>query len=127
MESLSRDFESCFRQLHRQLRANDRDLETASKALSRFERRVRRHRDEVGTVMNTDNREYLPGHGRMVFMLMLKSLIDPSHFRVEEQRQRGMAFAFAQRLVSENPDPLVLRREQFHEFCNCVDNLFLVR
>ena len=44
--------------------------------------------------MNTDNREYLPGHGRMGFMLMLKSLIDPSYFRVEEQRQRGMAFAF---------------------------------
>ena len=127
MESLARDFESCLRQLHRQLRVNDRDLETASEALSRFERRVRRDRGELGTVMNTDSREYLPGHGRMGFMLMLKSLIDPSHFRVEEQRQRGMAFAFAQRLVSENPDPSVLSREQFHEFCNCVDNLFLVR
>ena len=127
MESLARDFESCFRQLHRQLQANDRDLETASEVLSRFERRVRRHHDELGTVMNTDNREYLPGHGRMGFMLMLKSLIDPSYFRVEEQRQRGMAFAFAQRLVHENPDPSVLSREQFHEFCNCVDNLFLVR
>ncbi len=127
MESLARDFENCFRQLHRQLQANDRDLETASKALSSFETRVRRHRDELGTVMNTDNREYLPGHGRMGFMLMLKSLIDPSYFRVEEQRQRGMAFAFAQRLVDENPDPSTLSRENFHEFCNCVANLFLVR
>lgn len=127
MESLARDFESCLRQLHRQLQVNDRDMETASDALSRFERRVRRHRGELGTVMNTDSREYLPGHGRMGFMLMLKSLIDPSYFRVEEQRQRGMAFAFAQRLVSENPDPSILGREQFHEFCNCVDNLFLVR
>ena len=127
MESLARDFESCFRQLHRQLQENDRDLAAASKALSRFERRVRRHRGELGTVMNTDNREYLPGHGRMGFMLMLKSLIDPSYFRVEEQRQRGMAFAFAQRLVYENPDPSILSREKFHEFCNCVDNLFLVQ
>ena len=127
MESLARDFESCCRQLHRQLRANDRDLKTASKALSRFESRVRRHRGELGTVMNTDNREYLPGHGRMGFMLMLKSLIDPSYFRVEEQRQRGMAFAFAQQLVYDNPDPSILSRERFHEFFNCVDNLFLVR
>ncbi|MBW2377455.1 MAG: hypothetical protein JRF55_15985 [Deltaproteobacteria bacterium] len=127
MESLASDFESCFRQLHRQLQANDRDLETASKVLSRFERRMRRDRGELGTVLNTDNREYLPGHGRMGFMLMLKSLIDPSYFRVEEQRQRGMAFAFAQRLVSENPDPSILSREQLHEFFNCVDNLFLVR
>jgi hypothetical protein len=127
MESLARDFENCFRQLHRQLQANDRDLETASEVLSQFERRMRRHHGELGTVLNTDNREYLPGHGRMGFMLMLKSLIDPSYFRVEEQRQRGMAFAFAQRLVSENPDPSALSRDQLHEFFNCVDNLFLVR
>ncbi len=127
MASLACDFERCFRQLHRQLQVNDRDLETASKALSRFEKRVRRHRSELGAVMNTDNREYLPGHGRMGFMLMLKSLIDPSHFRVEEQCQRGMAFAFVQQLVYNNPDPSTLSREKFHEFCNCVDNLFLVR
>jgi hypothetical protein len=127
MESLASSLESCFRQLHRQLQVNDRALETASKVLSRFERRMRRDRSELGTVLNTDNREYLPGHGRMGFMLMLKSLIDPSYFRVEEQRQRGMAFAFAQRLVSENPDPSILSREQLHEFFNCVDNLFLVR
>ena len=127
MESLASDFEECFRQLHRQLQTNDGDLNTAAKALSQFESRVRRHDGELGKVVNTDNREYLPGHGRMRFMLMLKSLIDPSYFRVEEQRQRGLAFGFAQRLVYENPDPSTLTREQFHEFCNCVDNLFLVR
>ena len=127
MGSLVHDFENCLRQLHRQLRANDRDLETASDALVRFERRVRRHRGELRSVLNTDSREYLPGYGRMGFMLMLKSLIDPSYFRVEEQHQRGMAFAFAQRLVSENPDPSVLSREKFHQFFNCVDSLFLVR
>jgi hypothetical protein len=63
MESLARDFERCLQQLHRQLQVNDPDLETASEALSRFEGRVRRHRGELGTVMNTDSREYLPGHG----------------------------------------------------------------
>ena len=127
MESLAASFESCFRQLHRQLQANDRDLLTASKALSQFGTRMRRDRRELSAVLNTDSREYLPGYGRMGFMLMLKSLIDPSFFRVEEQRQRGMVFAFAQRLVDENPDPLPLSREQFHEFSNCVDDLFLVR
>jgi hypothetical protein len=106
MDSLARDFESCLRQLHRQLRLNDHDLETASEALSRFERRVRRHRGELGTVMNTDSREYLPGHGRMGFMLMLKSLIDPSHFRVEEQRQRGMAFRIRPAVGVREPGPV---------------------
>ncbi len=127
MESLANDFENCLRQLHRQLQANDHALETASEVLSRFERRMSRDRDELGPVLNTDTREYLPGHGRMGFMLMLKSLIDPSYFRIEEQRQRGMAFAFAQRLVSENPDPTTLSRERLQGFFNSVDNLFLVR
>ena len=49
----------------------------------------------------------------------------PSHFRVEEQLQRGMAFAFAQRLVSESPS--VLHPDSLHDFYNGVDNLFLVR
>ncbi len=127
MHSLARDVERCFSQLHRQLQVNDRDLETASDAFSRFERRVGRHPDELAAIMNTERREYLPGHGRLGFMMMLKSLIDPSHFRIEEQAQRGMAFAFAQRLLSEHPDPSGLTRPQYFEFCNCVDNLFLVR
>ena len=127
MESLAADMERCFRQLHRQLQANDSDLLTASKALARFGKHVRRGRSELNELLHTDNREYLPGHERMGFMLMLKSLIDPSYFRVEEQRQRGLAFAFAQRLVDENPDPSLLSREKYHEFLNCVDNLFLVR
>ena len=75
LESLTRKFEACLRQLHRQLRAND--LQTATDAMSLFQRRVRRHDSEVAAVVNTDNREYLPGHGRMGFMLILKSLIDP--------------------------------------------------
>jgi glycosyltransferase involved in cell wall biosynthesis len=127
MESLGAGMDRCFRQLHRQLQANDSNLLTASKTLARFEKRVRTGRREVNRLLHTDNREYLPGHGRLGFMLMLKSLIEPSYFRVEEQRQRGMAFAFAERLVNENPDPSILSREQYHEFLNCVDNLFLVR
>jgi glycosyltransferase involved in cell wall biosynthesis len=127
MESLASDMERCFRQLHRQLQANDSDLLRASKALERFGKQTRRGRNELKGLLHTDNREYLPGHGRLGFMLLLKSLIDPSYFRVEEQRQRGMAFAFAQRLVDENPDPSLLSRQRYHEFLNCVDNLFLVR
>jgi hypothetical protein len=127
MDSLAADMERCFRQLHRQLKPNDSDLETASKALTRFGKRLRSGRSDVNKLLRIDNREYLPGYGRLGFMLLLKSLIDPSYFRVEEQRQRGQAFAFAERLIDENPDPSLLSRDKYHEFLNCVDNLFLVR
>ena len=127
MESLASDMDKCFRQLYRQLHANDSDLRRASNALARFGKHVRRGRTELKELLHTNNREYLPGHGRMGFMLLLKSLIDPSYFRVEEQRLRGMAFAFAKRLIDENPDPSLLSREKYHEFLNSVDSLFLVR
>ena len=61
----------------------------------------------------------------MLFMIMLKSLIDPSYFRVEEKRIRGMAMQFAKELVENTPDPSPLSAEQIHKFYNGVDSLFL--
>ena len=51
--------------------------------------------DDLKEILNTTYREYLPGYGRLRFMILLKSLIDPSYFRVEEQLFRGMAFKYA--------------------------------
>jgi len=72
-------------------------------------------------------REYLPGFGRMGFMWRLKALIDPSHFRVEEQRLRGLAFEFARRLVLEAERSRELDLSDAADFYNTVDSLFLVR
>jgi hypothetical protein len=63
----------------------------------------------------------------MAYMLFLKSLIDPSYFRVEEKRFRGMAMQFAKELVDSNPDPTPLSLEVIHRFYNSVDSMFLIR
>jgi hypothetical protein len=63
----------------------------------------------------------------MAFMLMLKSLIDPSFFRVEEQRLRGIAFSFARSLVDSGLARGSLEVEKLSEFYNCVESLFLYR
>jgi hypothetical protein len=63
----------------------------------------------------------------MGFMLMLKSLIDPSYFRIEEQRLRGMAFEFAMRLMRETGESRDLNLADCVDFYNTVDSLFLVR
>ncbi|MCD6579841.1 phosphodiester glycosidase family protein, partial [bacterium] len=92
---------------------NDQITETGSKNLK--------------YILNTSNRQYLPGYGKMRFLIFLKSLIDPSYFRVEEQRFRGLAMEFASNLVKYNPDPTPLSLKKVHNFYNAVDNLFLYR
>ena len=72
-------------------------------------------------------RHYLPGYGRTGFMLFLKSLIDPSYFRVEEQQTRGMLMRFAQELVMEHATAGRLDPETRHRFYNAVDSIFLYR
>jgi len=49
-------------------------------------------------------------------MLKLKSLIDPSYFRVEEQEVRGMAFIFARDLIQNNPDYAFIAQEKIKDF-----------
>ncbi len=76
--------------------------------------------------MNADNRVFLPGYGKLGFMLQLKSLIDPSYFRVEEQLNRGMAMRFAKKLIKETPNRSINKGSEL-AFYNAVDNIFNYR
>ncbi len=51
-------------------------------------------------IMSNSNRQYLPGYGKLSFMIYLKSLIDPSFFRIEEQHFRGRLFKYAVKIES---------------------------
>ena len=42
----------------------------------------------------------MPGYGKLSFMIYLKSLIDPSFFRIEEQHFRGRLFKYAVKIES---------------------------
>ena len=80
------DIGEILEKLHLQLQEPKRWLTSASDAMQRFAARVAVKSPELDALLETRQREYLPGFGRMGFMLMLKSLIDPSYFRIEEQR-----------------------------------------
>jgi len=123
--ALADDMRGALEQLHAQLQSNDQAEERAAKALVRFGRREQRGARELGDLVDTRQREYLPGTGRMGFMLMLKSLIDPSYFRVEEQRIRGLAFAFACRLVDGPSGPVPGDVTERRAFFQAVESLFL--
>ena len=123
--ALTRDFEETLHRLRYQLQTNRRPQANAAAALERFRDTTRRADRRARDLLDTRHREYLPGYGRMGFMLMLKSLIDPSAFRAEEQHMRGMAFAFAQRLVEGGHEPAPASRKAQRDFYDAVDSLFL--
>ncbi len=60
-------------------------------------------------------------------MLYLKSLIDPSYFRIEEMEVKGMAFSFAQKLIQTDPDSNYLPFEKVLKFYNSIDNIFKIK
>jgi glycosyltransferase involved in cell wall biosynthesis len=127
IEILTRDLGQILRNLHLQMQEPRRWMERASDAMKRFAERVAVESPKLDALLETRQREYLPGFGRMGFMLMLKSLIDPSYFRIEEQRLRGMAFDFAARLMRETARSRDLDIADCVDFYNTVDSLFLVR
>ena len=76
----------------------------AVKALRSYSNTVLIKNAGLDIIINDTNRHYLPGFSRLAFMSFLKSLIDPSYFRVEEQQVRAMAMRFARKLVAEDPN-----------------------
>ena len=127
IEVLTRDLGQILAKLHLQMQQPKRWMERASDALERFAERVAVESPELDALLETRQREYLPGFGRMGFMLMLKSLIDPSYFRIEEQRLRGMAFEFAMQLMRETDRSRDLSIGDCADFYNTIDSLFRVR
>ena len=123
--ALAGGLEATLHRLRHQLQINRGPHANAAAALERFRRATRRADRRTHDLLDTRHREYLPGYGRMGFMLMLKSLIDPSYFRAEEQHMRGMAFAFAKQLVEGGTEPAPASRKAQRDFYNAVDSLFL--
>ena len=79
---------------------------------------------DMDAIMNQDTRHYLPGYGRLSFMIYLKSLIDPSFFRVEEQLFKGRIFNFAHELHKKLEDHVKETKNKLPKFFNLVESIF---
>ena len=79
------------------------------------------------SIINTETREYLPGFGRLTFMIYLKSLIDPSFFRVEEQEIRGRIFRYALKIETTQRELSDASREDVLNYFNLVSAIFQVQ
>ena len=125
MESLKRNMENIIFRLYSQLKPNQFSLQRINHTISEYKKLISYKNKDLQAIVNTKSRYYMPGFGQLTFMLFLKSLIDPSYFRIEEQRFRGMAMKFAMKLVNDSKIDFKNNWNKLHRFFNGIDNIFL--
>lgn len=127
LDSLEENLENICGRLYAQIQSNRDSMELTRRAFIEFRERNNFSSDDLESLINTENRSYLPGYGRLSFMILLKSLIDPSFFRVEQQMFKGIALSFAREIITRDPSHKNLPREKTRAFYNAVDNIFYLR
>ncbi len=124
IESLSNNIDKIIHQLYLQLLDNAKSVDYVQKSFVKYEKLNNENITLVKQIVNTENRYFMQGYGNLTFMLYLKSLIDPSFFRVEEQAIRGRAMEFAKNQIQTDLKYTDISIHKIHEFYNAVDNLF---
>ncbi|MEA1897937.1 MAG: phosphodiester glycosidase family protein [Bacteroidota bacterium] len=124
LESLTKNINNILQRLYLQL-SSDNSVQNISRiALTKYKKIIDNPEIELKGLLNTQNRQYLPGFGKLEFMMNLKSLIDPSAFRAEEQANRGFIFSFAREILENDQDLKLYSEEKIIEFYNSIDEIF---
>ena len=92
--------------------------------VQKYQKLTRFHNSDLDDILNTKTRHYLPGYNRYAFMIYLKSLIDPSFFRVEEQFNRGEIFAYAKQVENILKGHEHANTYELHNFYNTIEDVF---
>ena len=127
LRSLEENLSAICTQLYRQLRPNRESMDLTMDAFRIFREKINFRNKDLDALLNTEHRNFLPGYGKLSFMLLLKSLIDPSYFRVEQQMFRGIALNFAREIITRDPSHFEIPEEKTTKFYNAVDNIFRYR
>ncbi len=126
LEALNKNISQIIQILYTQTLPEEHERRLADDALRRYGEMVAFSNEDLDFLIHKAHRQYLPGYGRLSFMLMLKSLIDPSYFRIEQQKTRGSLFYFAREIISEYSGTTTLSAEKISLFYNSVYHLFHV-
>ena len=126
LDALNENILEICSKLYLQLRNNTLNKSQTKKYLLLYQSKIQNSGVYYNSIINQSKREYLPGFGRLSFMLMLKSLIDPSAFRKEEQLMRGRAFLFAYEILIKDPDLPYIPENKIFKFFNSIDNIFRI-
>jgi len=127
LDSLNENIIKILHQLYGQLKSNEKTRRIVHESIDDYREMVSFTNEDLKELLDTRHRHYLPGYGRLSFMLMLKSLIDPSYFRVEQQLVRGMALHFARAIIINDPDSEYVPEKIINQFYNAIETLFEIR
>lgn len=127
LEALTENIHEIFFRLYYQLKPNDETLEVVKRAFRTYQLDNNYEEENFKAIMNTEKRQYLAGYGKLSFMIYLKSLIDPSHFRIEEQEFRGRMYRFAMSILKKDYDFESIPQEKILNFFNAVETVFLLK
>jgi hypothetical protein len=123
MDALEEDIGRIVKKLHRQLQPVEFERKEARRALGDYRDRLQFSNEDLDFLVRQQHRQYLPGYGRLSYMLMLKSLIDPSYFRVEQQLVRGSIFYFSREILRNDPESGHIPLEKSESFFDAVEQL----
>jgi len=125
LEALQSNIESLLRRLHSQLNAiSDADNCRVVDLLKKYNGMVNFENEDLKVILNKKTRHFLPGYGRLAFMIYLKSLIDPSFFRVEEQLIKGRVMKYARMMENDLPDLHNTDLSKVHDYYNAIEDIF---
>ena len=125
-KSLESNIKDILKNLHLQLNALDIQEENnqIEDMFKRYKVSSNFRNADLDAIMNQNTRHYLPGYGRLSFMIYLKSLIDPSFFRVEEQLFKGRVLKYAHSLHNSLKEHTKKSKKDLPKFYNLVEAIF---
>ncbi|WP_397446309.1 phosphodiester glycosidase family protein [Polaribacter sp. R77954] len=125
IEALQENMEYILGRMYIQLSAISNEVNPqVVRLLKTYKEMVDFENDDLHAIINKKARHYLPGYGRLSFMIYLKSLIDPSFFRVEEQLIKGKVMHYARTMENDIPDLVNTNLEVIHKYYNAIDDIF---
>ena len=124
IDSLQKNLNKILYQTFLQLKSINQSKEKIAGYIKEYNNYQNKNSKDLNYLIDRKKREYLPGFRRLGFMIMLKSLIDPSFFRVEEQLIKGEIYYYAKQIFEANDSTLKLKQEKYQEFFNAIDEVF---
>ena len=125
LDSLQKNMEYILHRMHLQLSTTSIGVAPqVVSLLNKYKELVNFSNNDLDGILNKKTRHYLPGYGRLSFMLYLKSLIDPSFFRVEQQLIKGKIMTYARMMENDIPDLVNTDLQLIHKYYNAIDDIF---
>ena len=124
LEALEKIFDKCLYTLWKRCSQPIEENKNFVKEIFEFHKKITLYDVSFKQIALTNHRKYYAGFSPIEFMIVLKSLIDPSYFRMEEKKFKSRLMSFAKRLIQEYSKYEKLGFENELHFYNLVDAFF---